>query len=187
MTIGLMPGDILTERAAVLTDPARVRQVLPGVQQEPSGSRGEIIGYDERTAPAARLTEIVERDEPEQAAYLRDLLDVDDAGGVDTAFVYTFASRHLPTSEHPERDFDLGSFGIVKVLPPGRTGSPIQECRGIPRPPSTPWPSMAAPGRGHSRSDASLDASRRRPTSPRVPRGRQTRTQCLVMAAGAMP
>jgi hypothetical protein len=196
MTIGLMPGATLTERAAVLTDPARVREVLPRLQRETNallaraaagarerfggligyaslpmeavdwtpfdfiatdagyrdasnaaslpanlaamtsqgkpfavtefgcaaftgaaerGSRGEIIGYDERTARAVRLTETVERNEPEQAAYLLDLLDVYEAGGVDTAFVYTFASRHLPTSEDPERDFDLGSFGIVKV------------------------------------------------------------------------
>ena len=34
MTIGLMPGDTRTERAAVLADPARVREILPRVQRE---------------------------------------------------------------------------------------------------------------------------------------------------------
>jgi hypothetical protein len=216
MTIGLMPGDTLSERAAVLTDPARIREILPDVQRQTSallaqaaagarerfggligyaslpmeavdwapfdfiatdagyrdasnaaalpanlatmtsqgkpvaitefgcaaftgaadrGSRSDIIGYDEHTAQAARLTETVERNEPEQAAYLRELLDVYEVGGVDTAFVYTFASRHLPTSEDPERDFDRGSFGIVKVLPPGRTGSAY---------PGMPWEPKAA-------------------------------------------
>jgi hypothetical protein len=88
------------------------------------GSRGAIIGYDEHTAQAVRLTETVPRNEAEQAAYLRELLGIFDAGGVDTAFVYTFACRHLPTSDDPERDFDLGSFGIVKVLPEGGRWEP---------------------------------------------------------------
>ncbi|MFI6070484.1 hypothetical protein ACIA5C_02705 [Actinoplanes sp. NPDC051343] len=88
------------------------------------GSRGAIIGYDEHTAQAVRLTETVERNEAEQAAYVRELLGIFDAGGVDTAFVYTFACRHLPTSDDPERDFDLGSFGIVKVLPEGGRWEP---------------------------------------------------------------
>ncbi|MCW3820252.1 hypothetical protein ONA91_38065 [Micromonospora sp. DR5-3] len=232
MTIGLMPGDTLTERAAVLTDPARVREVLPGLQRETNallaqaaagarerfggligyaslpmeavdwtpfdfiatdagyrdasnaaalpanlatmtsqgkpfaitefgcapfngaadrGSRSDIIGYDEHTAQAARLTETVERDEPEQATYLRDLLNVYDAGGVDTAFVYTFASRHLPTSEDPERDFDLGSFGIVKVLPPGRTGTAYP---GMPWEPKAAFYSLAEYGRARASASA---------------------------------
>jgi hypothetical protein len=33
-TIGLMPGDTLTERAAVLADPARIREILPHVRRE---------------------------------------------------------------------------------------------------------------------------------------------------------
>ncbi|GAB7037216.1 MULTISPECIES: hypothetical protein [Catenuloplanes] len=216
MTIGLMPGDTLTERAAAVTDPARIRAVLPGVQRATNallaraaagarerfggligyaslpveavdwtpfdivatdagyrdagtaaalpanlaalaahgkpvaitefgcaaftgaadrGSRSDIIGYDARTARPARLTETVTRDEPEQARYVRELLDVYDAGGVDTAFVYTFACRHLPTSDDPDRDFDLGSFGIVRVLPPGRTGTAY---------PGMPWEPKAA-------------------------------------------
>ncbi|GAA0946859.1 hypothetical protein [Pseudonocardia zijingensis] len=225
MTIGLMPGRTLAERAAVLADPARVREVLPDVQRRTNalltravagarerfggpigyaslpmegvdwtpfdfvatdagyrdagnaaalpanlaamtshgkpfavtefgcapftgaadrGSRSEIIGYDERTGRATRLTETVERDEAEQAAYLLELLDVYDAGGVDTAFVYTFASRHLPTSDDPEQDFDLGSFGIVKVLPAGRTGSAYP---GMPWEPKAAFSALAGYGR----------------------------------------
>ncbi|ALE74832.1 MULTISPECIES: hypothetical protein [unclassified Pseudonocardia] len=216
MTIGLMPGRTLAERSAVLTDPARVRDVLPGVQRRTNallaravdgarerfggligyaslpmegvdwtpfdfiatdagyrdagnaaalpanlatmtslgtpfavtefgcapftgaadrGSRGDIVAYDDQSGQATHLTETVERNEPEQAAYLLDLLDVYDSGGVDTAFVYTFASRHLPTSEHPEQDFDLGSFGIVTILPDGRTGNAY---------PGMPWEPKAA-------------------------------------------
>jgi hypothetical protein len=231
MTIGLMPGDTLTERAALFADPARVREVLPGVQRETNallaraaagarerfggligyaslpmemvdwtpfdfiasdagyrdasnaaalpanlatmtaqgkpfavtefgcapftgaadrGSRGDIIGYDENTAQAVRLTETVERDEAEQAAYLRDLLDVYEAGGVDTAFVYTFACRHLPTSEDPGQDFDLGSFGIVKVLPPGRTGTAYP---GMPWEPKAAFHALAEYGRARAQAD----------------------------------
>jgi hypothetical protein len=232
-TIGLMPGGTLAERAAVLADPARVREVLPRVQRETNlllaraaaaarerfggpigyaslpmeqvdwtpfdfiatdagyrdasnaaalpahlaamtsqgkpfavtefgcapftgaadrGSRSaDIIGYDEHTAQAARLTETVTRDEPEQAAYLRGLLDVYDTGGVDTAFVYTFASRHLPTSEDRERDFDLGSFGIVRVLPPGRTGTTYS---GMPWEPKAAFYSLAEYGRTRANASA---------------------------------
>jgi hypothetical protein len=231
MTIGLMPGDTLTERAAVIADPARVREILPGVRQRTNallaeaaagarerfggligyaslpmegvdwtpfdfiasdagyrdagnaadlpanlatmtslgkpfaitefgcasftgaaerGSRSDIIGYDEGTAQALRLKETVERNEPEQATYLRELLDLYDVGGVDTAFAHTFAYRHLPTSEDPERDFDRGSFGIVKILAPGRTGKAY---------PSMPWEPKAAfyalAEYGHARTNAS--------------------------------
>lgn len=240
MTVGLVPGDTLTERAAVLADPARIREVLPDVQRTTNallaravagarerfagpigyaslpmesvdwapfdfiatdagyrdatnaaalpanleamtshgkpfavtefgcapftgaadrGSRGDVIGYDEQSGQAVRLTETVERNEPEQAAYLRNLLDVYDAGGVDTAFVYTFASRHLPTSEDPERDFDLGSFGIVKVLPPGRTGTAYP---GMPWEPKAAFSALAEYGRarlhqGPQPADVTLD------------------------------
>ncbi|MDR7276355.1 hypothetical protein [Catenuloplanes atrovinosus] len=216
MTIGLMPGRTLTERAAAVADPARLRETLPDVQRRTNallsraaagararfggpigyaslpmeavdwtpfdfiatdagyrdatnaaalpanlaamaalgkpfavtefgcaaftgaaarGSRSDIIGYDERTARPVRLTETVTRDEAEQATYLRELLDVFDAGGVDTAFVQTFAARHLPTSDDPAHDFDLASFGIVRVLPPGRTGTTH---------PGMPWEPKAA-------------------------------------------
>jgi hypothetical protein len=68
---------------------------------------------------AANLTAKLERDEEGQARYVVDLLRDYEAGGVEAAFVYTFANRHLPTTEDPERDFDLAARGIVRVLPDG--------------------------------------------------------------------
>jgi hypothetical protein len=46
------------------------------------------------------------RDENEQATYLRELLDIFNAEGVDTAFVCTFASYNLPHRSNPREDFD---------------------------------------------------------------------------------
>ncbi|MEU4421700.1 hypothetical protein AB0F81_13835 [Actinoplanes sp. NPDC024001] len=79
---------------------------------------GEPVTYDEH-GRAARLTAVLERDEEGQARYLIDLLHDYEAGGVEAAFVYTFANRHLPTTGDPERDFDLAARGIVRVLPDG--------------------------------------------------------------------
>ncbi|GEL21383.1 hypothetical protein PSU4_03370 [Pseudonocardia sulfidoxydans NBRC 16205] len=233
MTIGLMPGSTLTERAAVLADPAAVREVLPDLRRRTAallaravtgarerfsgpiayaslplegvdwaafdfiatdagyrdaanaadlpanlaamtsqgkpftvtefgcaaftgaadrGSRSDIVVYDERSGRATGLTEVVERDEDEQAAYLLDLLEVYDTAGVDTAFVYTFASRHLPTSEDPDQDFDLGSFGIVKVLPKGTTGSTFP---GMPWEPKAAFTALADYGRTRAQRPAS--------------------------------
>jgi hypothetical protein len=80
--------------------------------------RAEPVTYDEHGS-AATLTAGLERDEEGQAHYLVDLLRDYEAGGVEAAFVYTFANRHLPTTEDPERDFDLAARGIVRVLPDG--------------------------------------------------------------------
>ncbi|HTJ40372.1 MAG TPA: hypothetical protein VL738_44820 [Dactylosporangium sp.] len=79
---------------------------------------GEPVAYDEH-GRAAKLTEPLERDEEGQARYVVDLLRDYEAGGADAAFVYTFASRHLPACDDPDLDFDLASRGIVKVLPDG--------------------------------------------------------------------
>ena len=64
----------------------------------------------------ARLKGEYVRDEVEQATYLRELLEVFEAEGVDSAFVYTFARYDLPHRRDPREDFDLVSRGIVKVL-----------------------------------------------------------------------
>jgi hypothetical protein len=56
------------------------------------------------------------RDEGEQAVYLRELLDIFVAEGIDTAFVNTFARYDLPCRDNPLEDFDLASYGVVKVL-----------------------------------------------------------------------
>ncbi|GAA3419458.1 hypothetical protein [Streptosporangium vulgare] len=63
------------------------------------------------------------RDETEQVTYLRDSLDVFTAEGVDTAFWCTFASYNLPHRDDPREDFDMASYGLVKVLEdrPGHT------------------------------------------------------------------
>jgi hypothetical protein len=79
---------------------------------------GEPVTFDQ-DGRAATLTAELERDEPGQARYLLDLLRDYEAGGVEAAFVYTFANRHLPTTGDPDRDFDLAARGIVRVLPDG--------------------------------------------------------------------
>ena len=52
------------------------------------------------------------RDEAEQARCLAELLDVFEAEGVDSAFVFTFANYHLPE----RADLDLASMGVVTVF-----------------------------------------------------------------------
>ncbi|MCK2215933.1 hypothetical protein MF672_019340 [Actinomadura sp. ATCC 31491] len=69
-----------------------------------------------------RLRAAYERDEPGQAAYVRELLEVFDAAGVDSAFVFVLALYdhvHRPDGD-PRDDLDLASYGIVKVLEHGR-------------------------------------------------------------------
>jgi hypothetical protein len=89
---------------------------------------------------ADRLNGEYVRDEAEQATYLRELLGVFDAEGVDAAFVYTFARYDLPHSEDPRADLDLASRGVVKVLDgQGGAGDP----RGR-RYPGMPWEPKAA-------------------------------------------
>lgn len=99
------------------------------------GGRGDaVIEWDGRARPA-RFTAPVARDEQEQADYVRGLLDTFEASGVDAAFVNTFARYDLPHSEADDRDFDKASFGIVKVLGDGRTGTAY---------PGLPWDPKAA-------------------------------------------
>jgi hypothetical protein len=83
------------------------------------GARGlEIVEYDKDTGAPVRLDGEYVRDEEGQATYLRELLEVFEAAGVDSAFVFTFALhdyRHRPDGD-PREDLDLASYGIVKVL-----------------------------------------------------------------------
>ncbi|WP_326614560.1 hypothetical protein OG949_04815 [Streptomyces scopuliridis] len=90
------------------------------------GARGlEIVEYDGDTRAPLRLDGKHARDEVGQAAYLRELLEAFDAGGIDTAFVFTFALYDFPhrPDGDPRDDLDLASYGIVKVLEdhPGAT------------------------------------------------------------------
>ncbi len=80
------------------------------------GARGlEIVEYG-KDGPVRLKGEYV-RDEAGQAAYLRELLEAFEAGGVDSTFVFTFAlydHLHRPGGD-PREDLDLASYGIVKV------------------------------------------------------------------------
>ncbi len=101
---------------------------------ERASRSGEIVEFDEHARPV-RLSAVVVRDEAEQARYVRELLQIYAEEDVEAAFVYTFARWDLPTSSDPARDFDLASFGIVKVLEEGRTGTTY---------PGLPWEPKAA-------------------------------------------
>lgn len=86
------------------------------------GARGlEIVEHDKDTGTPVRLTGAYVRDEAGQAAYLRELLEIFDAAGVDSTFVFTFALHSYPHRDHPDprEDLDLASYGIVKVLDDG--------------------------------------------------------------------
>jgi hypothetical protein len=82
------------------------------------GARGgEIVVYE--GAVPVRLDGDYVRDEQEQATYLRELLDVFTAEGVDAAFVCTFVCYGLPHRPDPREDLDMASWGVVKVLEHG--------------------------------------------------------------------
>jgi hypothetical protein len=67
------------------------------------------------------------RDEQEQVRYLREVLPVLEAEGVDTAFWFSFAGYELPhRPQDPARDLDVSSYGLVAVLDDG-TGARHQE------------------------------------------------------------
>ncbi|HVV12966.1 hypothetical protein [Amycolatopsis sp.] len=76
------------------------------------GGSGWLIVDERRT----RVTGEYQRDEQEQVTYLRELLDVFEAEGVDSAFWFSFAGFELPRREDPERDLDLSAYGLVAVL-----------------------------------------------------------------------
>lgn len=80
-----------------------------------SGRADSMIVWDDHARPV-RLTRDYARDEDEQARYLREVLEIFDAEGIDSAFVNTFARYDLPYSSDPRRDFDVASFGVVRVL-----------------------------------------------------------------------
>jgi hypothetical protein len=78
----------------------------------------EIVEYDEASGVPVRLNGEYARDEDGQATYLRELLEVFDTEGVDSAFVFLFALDgfpHRPDGD-PRDDLDLASPGIVKML-----------------------------------------------------------------------
>ncbi|MFD0023906.1 hypothetical protein [Streptomyces sp. NPDC058382] len=108
-----------------------------------AGGRGaeglDIVEYGKDAGPV-RLNGRYARDEAGQATYLRELLEAFEAGGVDSAFVFTFALYdhvHRPDGD-PRDDLDLASYGIVKVYEDGcadRVGAVY---------PGLPWEPKAA-------------------------------------------
>lgn len=96
----------------------------------------EILENDQATGAPLRLSGEYERDEAGQASYLRELLEIFDSEGVDSAFVFLFALYNLPhrPDGDPRDDLDLASLSIVKVLD-GRGGSTY---------PDMPWEPKAA-------------------------------------------
>ncbi|MFI6097771.1 hypothetical protein ACIA8G_19610 [Lentzea sp. NPDC051213] len=75
----------------------------------------EIVEHDEAGLPI-RVKDGYVRDEEEQATYLREVLEIFEAEGVDGAFVYLFALNNYPhRPDDPSRDLDMASPGIVKV------------------------------------------------------------------------
>lgn len=62
------------------------------------------------------------------------MLDVFEAEGVDNVFVYTFGRYDLPHRSASHEDFDMASYGLVKVL---------EGSRGL-RYPDMPWEPKAA-------------------------------------------
>ncbi|MFF5296239.1 hypothetical protein [Paractinoplanes globisporus] len=102
----------------------------------------EIVEYDPATRTPLRLNGHYERDEPGQAAYLSELLDIFDTEGVDAAFVYLFALHSFPhrPDGDPRDDLDLASLGIVKVL----DGHPGTTYPGLPWEPKAAFTAVAA-------------------------------------------
>lgn len=101
-----------------------------------AGDIHTMVEWGEDGRPAQLKGEYV-RDEAEQATYLRELLEVFAAEGVDAAFVYTFARYDLPHRDDPRLDLDRVSRGIVKVLD-GQANT------GERRYPTMPWEPKAA-------------------------------------------
>jgi hypothetical protein len=79
------------------------------------GARGWLIV--DRDHEPWRLDGDYERDEGEQATYLRDLLLVFEQEKVDSAFWFTFAGYKYPHQADPRHDLDLASYGVVKLGP----------------------------------------------------------------------
>jgi hypothetical protein len=70
----------------------------------------------DETADPPRINGTYRRIEAEQVTYLAELLATFDEHGVDSAFWFTFATFSAVHSDDPARDFDLGAYGLVKML-----------------------------------------------------------------------
>jgi hypothetical protein len=105
-----------------------------------AGDRGaramEIVEYDEATQAPLRLDGEYIRDEAGQAANIREVLEIFDTEGVDSAFIWLFELCNFPhrPDGDPRDDLDLASPAIVKTLE-GRHGDTY---------PDMTWESKAA-------------------------------------------
>ena len=70
-----------------------------------------------------RVTNVIPRDEALQARELRETLAIQDAAGVDGAFVSTFVFQMKPYSDDPRYDLDAASPSLVRPLTGGRHGT----------------------------------------------------------------
>lgn len=106
------------EQGRTLGKPVAVTEFGCGAYRGASANAGrgdQILTWDAGARPVRIEGDFV-RDEEEQATYVREVLEVLDAEGVDAGFVYTFARWDLPYRPGPREDFDMASYGIVKVL-----------------------------------------------------------------------
>jgi hypothetical protein len=75
----------------------------------------DVVEWDNETVQPIGLKGEFVRNEHEQAEYVRELLEIFDAAGVDSCFVYTFVLYQMPYREPPAVDLDVASYGVVKV------------------------------------------------------------------------
>jgi hypothetical protein len=92
---------------------------------------------------AERLKRDFVRDEAGQATYLREVLDIFMAEGVDAMFVYTFARYDLPHRNEPGQDLDMVSCGIVRVLDAGSEATHARRYPGMPWEPKAAFDAVA--------------------------------------------
>lgn len=98
-----------------------------------AGDRGS-MGWDvvNRESTPPTLKENLLRNEHEQAQYVNDLLDIFREEGIETAFVFTFASYSYPHSPDPLYDLDLAAYGLFSCLRSG-TGTTYPDMKWEPK------------------------------------------------------
>jgi len=79
------------------------------------GSAYDIIDYKTNT-----IKEGIIRDENEQSEYLKDLIELYKKENIFATFVFDFKEEWKIHRKNSKKDFDLGSFGIMKVLENGK-------------------------------------------------------------------
>jgi hypothetical protein len=114
-----------------------------------AGDRGgrvmEILEYDEDTGAPVRLNGDYIRDEAGQATYLRELLEIFDTEGVDSAFVFLFALDNFPHRPDGDSRHDLDMVALASSrCSRAATERPTPTWPGNLRPPSPPSPSTTA-------------------------------------------